>query len=1126
MVAPIKNPYHNPYRPESSAASTMNRGPIVDAETTMRTILRSVSRSPESLPSLSTLQTLKEQLLLRRNRNDDSRLSFWSNDLALEFGTVVNKCLARIGTNSNDDGDTSQPQIAVSALLLVILVQSMDEWEDHVVYAVLVQNNKSNNNLDCDEHLLNRLTKSSSQNNENICPYATICLAKAWLCLERLEEYTSLHGGNSSGGFHRQEYKSIPWWMPDESTANALGIRSLQSLDQIYCSSETSNNDEFCLQQQQDLTLSVDQDKHKLSQLTILSILLRHQVLDVFSSPIATTITPSNGVVGCTIPKAKLIQLISKLLKEIQILNHSVMSPSSSEYALPVAILSMSVLSLLQKSLASSENDSLFHGLNQTIQSTDLVDNLVRFVFSSAGDRDGITAAAPRWTSMTSTRFQKNYLQALGFHLFSCWSCCGDTAWKILVATIESKIDSFMHSFCSMLIENHDHTLFEESLRQIMWLFFYMRSPTRQKLNERLETRLATDNESPMINCKETAARQMISSLFGFLRISSGASYSGRLMVARLLRNLLSDRRNLSSNDDMSRVLWKVVDESMVEGHLQAVLEQASTDDVNQPLLLALVDTMGVLLEHHDFCNCLIQKLGAHNVEALIYLVKPNNIRYDFVPGTEEDAADTDTETPPSHNLSRMDEASICIEHEETKPPRGLDHSVRLSVATSLAHLAYGSSVAPADESIGLLISRISTVANDFFMEYNADIDAGIISQTNPNSSMPSMDQIKRFTRLRNRIATSENEDLLSTTLFTGICSRRNTILDHFKLQQETQQKLEAALQREQKAQEQTAKLQHQLRNRSMLFQREMSRFKSTLTQNTRQLVSMHTSERSRAEERSTKLQEEKERATLELQEVKEELHATRAELQATRSTMDELNSTIGNLQQQIHDEKAKAQEVKNELEGNRGVIQLYEEKCDDLQTAIEEREDEITRAEDANQNLQENLEDLFADMCSLAQIHQHSENQETSQKAKHNEAMESLNQKLAREQKNKQELKDKMSDIEEENEKLYRKLGKYKERLEQERNGRREEQERRKEEDHRRKRNGPVSYLNSLHNSTSINESNDRSRSTRSSRNMSSSQKPPSQHKRSASERDRSAYEKENSSNYRSTRSQRRTNY
>ena len=241
---------------------------------------------------------------------------------------------------------------------------------------------------------------------------------------------------------------------------------------------------------------------------------------------------------------------------------------------------------------------------------------------------------------------------------------------------------------------------------------------------------------------------------------------------------------------------------------------------------------------------------------------------------------------------------------------------------------------------------------------------------------------------------------------------------------------------------------------------------------------------------------------------------------------MDELNSTIGNLQQQIHDEKAKAEEVKNELEGNRGVIQLYEEKCDDLQTAIEEREDEIARAEDANQNLQENLEDLFADMCSLAQIHQHSENQENSQKLKHNEAMESLNQKLAREQKSKQELKDKMSDIEEENEKLYRKLGKYKERLEQERNGRREEQERRREEDHRRKRNGPVSYLNSLHNSTSINESNDRSRSTRSSRNMSSSQKPPSQHKRSASERDRSAYEKENSSNYRSTRSQRRTNY
>ena len=53
------------------------------------------------------------------------------------------------------------------------------------------------------------------------------------------------------------------------------------------------------------------------------------------------------------------------------------------------------------------------------------------------------------------------------------------------------------------------------------------------------------------------------------------------------------------------------------------------------------------------------------------------------------------------------------------------------------------------------------------------------------------------------------------------------------------------------------------------------------------------------------------------------------------------------------------------------------------MQNIIDERDDMISRAEDTNQNLQGNLEDLFADMCSLAQIYQHKEKQEESQKYK-----------------------------------------------------------------------------------------------------------------------------------------------
>jgi chromosome segregation ATPase len=190
------------------------------------------------------------------------------------------------------------------------------------------------------------------------------------------------------------------------------------------------------------------------------------------------------------------------------------------------------------------------------------------------------------------------------------------------------------------------------------------------------------------------------------------------------------------------------------------------------------------------------------------------------------------------------------------------------------------------------------------------------------------------------------------------------------------------------------------------------------------------------------------------------------------------------------------------------------------MTNSIEERDDMISRVEDTNQKLQDNLEDLFADMCSLAQMYRHNENQEESQKLKNSEAIEAVKQKLASERRNNEGLTSKIAGLEEENEKLYRKLGKYKDKLEEERKGRREEHERKKEEEHRRKRNGPVSYLNSLHTCTTLDGSTDvsRSRSTRT-----PSQRPPSQPHKSS--RDRSAiHEKENSSG--NHKSQRRAKY
>jgi len=250
----------------------------------------------------------------------------------------------------------------------------------------------------------------------------------------------------------------------------------------------------------------------------------------------------------------------------------------------------------------------------------------------------------------------------------------------------------------------------------------------------------------------------------------------------------------------------------------------------------------------------------------------------------------------------------------------------------------------------------------------------------------------------------------------------------------------------------------------------------------------MHASERSSAEERSKRLKIQIEEEKVELEGAKTAARNAKQELETTKSKVEELNGTIGALQQELNDEKAKSNEIAQKIEANRDAIVLYEEKCGDMQNFIDEKEETISRMGDTNHRLQSDLEDLFADMCSLAQIYQHKETQDESKKQLNTEAIDAVNEKLEVERRRNEELSAKMKDLQEENDKLYRKLAKYKERLEQECNAKREDQKRKREEEQRRKRSGPVSYLNSLHSSSSSDVKQSRSKHTRSLRDVSSS--------------------------------------
>eukprot|EP00536_Pseudo-nitzschia_multiseries_P001266 jgi/Psemu1/250383/estExt_Genewise1Plus.C_150155 len=1137
---PIRNPYLNTsantssintsYRSLSSSTSI--------TETAVRTWIRSSKQSAGDIPSLSSTEALRDQ------SRQPHHLP-WSSELALEFGSAVQNCLrcCCIDVNPQPCGEPSNTD-RVGAAVLELLARVVEDWDDHVLYAVLVQANRSSSNHHDSspsvaihkENLIDTLTRlcllPENNNTQPIEPSHTsrnfirraaiVCLATAWRCLDRLEQYTTL--ANDHTGFS--------WWISDQKTIDSLAIASFRSLFRLHGCSDayTSGSDpcgEFGLHNPH-ASAPFDIKQETMSALTILTILLRYQLLNLSTSSVSNTISRSIANDGCILPTRTLTELISKLIKEVQILNHSILPSASSEYTLPNAMLSMSILSLLQRSLPSFENDSLFHGLVRTIQSTGLVENLVQFTFSPSFQLDGSGSQTPRWISTASKRFRTGYLQMFGFHLLSCLRLCQCKAWRVVVANLEPKLPSMIDPFWSNLLKSgsihhrnqsvDDSNHLEGQFVGLLWLYNNLHGNARYRLHCVLKQTLqypgGTSNPfSSQRNDrdieKSRALRKLIQSLFSVLRLSSGAPYTARLMTSRLIRILLTDRRIGTSNDELSRSLWQAVDQSIVELHLESVLEHADTDDVNQPLLVTLVDTMETLLEYEEQRDYLVDKLAAHNLETLIYLIKPQDVRYDFNLGIDDEVADSNTETPPLNNLSRMDETSMCIEHEETKDPKGLDHSVRLSVATSLARLAYGTSAALPTESVGLLISRISSAVYDFLAEYHDLIEGGGKRDDKTNITIvttPSNDQVKRFMRLQHECAIPENEEFLSGMMFTSISHRNKKISQMVNAQQEAERNVQIAQQQANEAQEEKVRLVQRISVQSVLFEREVNRTKLNALQEARQAVSMHASERSCAEERAKKLQIQTEQEKVELERAKTEAQNAINELQSTKSKVEELNGTIGTLQQELKDEKAKSNEIAQKVEANRDAIVSFEEKCGDMQNIIDEKEDAISRMDDKNHRLQNDLEDLFADMCSLAQIHKHKETEEESQKKMNTAAIDAVNEELTVERRRNEELSSKMKDIKEENDKLYRKLAKYKERLEQERNERREEQSRRREEDHRRKRSGPVSYLNSLHESSSSDVAQSRSKHTRSLQDVSSSDIAQSRSKHTRSSRDLSS--------------------
>lgn len=517
-----------------------------------------------------------------------------------------------------------------------------------------------------------------------------------------------------------------------------------------------------------------------------------------------------------------------------------------------------------------------------------------------------------------------------------------------------------------------------------------------------------------------------------------------------------------------------------------------------RPLLLCILDIIDSALCSNSLLKEVIPHFEAEAIEALIHLMIPKDIRIEQMGALMDTShgtslGDDNADTPPVNNLSRLDEASICIEKEEEEKSVGLDHSIRLSVATLLARIGYvesnddekSSSASPNDggNNLRLIQSRIRTTVADFFTASTSNVR----DLESPVS--PSMELTRRKFRLLVAMAVPENEEFLSSFLYSEDKEHESffdTLRTRIKGKEE---ELQIALENARSLENERDSLRAAMDSQSIRFWREKQRLKKTAAEETRSRICIVEIERKKAEAQAEDLSkrlaeasdrvDEAERAAKDSHEkemkARQELKGAREIIQIREEESKELKRVLGEKDaviSRINDELCITRERNEKLEADHG----------ELQHVLGTKTKDIEELRGASDTMEKNLDCLFGDLVKLCQIYENQQEERSKLLSQNENLSDKLGEERSKNEANETAWLTEKELLQAEREKLEGKLAKYKQKLEDERKERRDAET-------KRRNYGPVSYINNLHDS--VNSSTNTSRHERSQKYTSSKMKP-----------------------------------
>jgi hypothetical protein len=478
---------------------------------------------------------------------------------------------------------------------------------------------------------------------------------------------------------------------------------------------------------------------------------------------------------------------------------------------------------------------------------------------------------------------------------------------------------------------------------------------------------------------------------------------------ASLLRSLLSDRGSVTTHDELSRALWNMLDLDVVQACFRQVVKLAVStsskdgDYAKRPLLLSLLDVLDLILSKDTLLSEVVRTIDTESLEALIHLMSPKDIRIDQAGAFLNDSlstTDSYSDTPPANNLSRLDERSVCIEREEEeKPTTGIDQFIRISVATVLSRIGYfdnrhqnGDNRPENREEMGnglrIIQSRIRAAVTEFFSTSTIE-DFG--DETNSNSTFSfsvlassSIELTRRRFRLLVTMSVPENEEFLSSYIFSKDKGSENAVAVLNTKIQRYREQLKAAAEREARLIKDQEKCRKQMDAQSVRFWRETQRLKKSAAEETKSKVSVFDAERRIAEYRALEMSKRLAESEQRLQEADRCAKASheaearvRQELENEAEKSELAEKEAEDLKRTVEQREATIAECRGELEHARARASRLE--CDQGKTLkmLADRDNDTAALQAAKDAIEDNLNHLFNDLVALCQMYEVKESEE-----------------------------------------------------------------------------------------------------------------------------------------------------